>query len=290
MKKTIIAFLVSLMSFGIANAKTIDYLVTGTPGGTAYDNAELFVPILEKETGFKFNKVIVDSAVGATIYLKKSKNPSVWIQNTLDHESVGNELQATPESWIGTGWGRAMAFCSNEALDEAVARLKAGKRLTFAVSNSYGQHLIDPLVDVTGTPMKFVPYGSSGKSLKGFVAGDTDMLFTNMPKAVSGVTKNGISCWANTGPTKILDMEPMATLFPEYKYNDIQTFTYLDSANMSESDVATLRAAWQNVLKNEAVAGHIKNKKLFHPSVYGDLTPTEWAAKLDKAGKNWVGK
>jgi len=85
-------------------------------------------------------------------------------------------------------------------------------------------------------------------------------------------------------------MEPMATLFPEYKYNDIQTFTYLDSANMSESDVATLRAAWQNVLKNEAVAGHIKNKKLFHPSVYGDLTPTEWAAKLDKAGKNWVGK
>ena len=290
MKKTIIAFLVSLMTFGIANAKTIDYLVTGTPGGTAYDNAELFVPILEKETGFKFNKVIVDSAVGATIYLKKSKNPSVWIQNTLDHESVGNELQATPESWIGTGWGRAMAFCSNEALDEAVARLKAGKRLTFAVSNSYGQHLIDPLVDVTGTPMKFVPYGSSGKSLKGFVAGDTDMLFTNMPKAVSGVTKNGISCWANTGPTKILDMEPMATLFPEYKYNDIQTFTYLDSANMSESDVATLRAAWQNVLKNEAVAGHIKNKKLFHPSVYGDLTPTEWAAKLDKAGKNWVGQ
>lgn len=290
MKKTIIAFLVSLMTFGIANAKTIDYLVTGTPGGTAYDNAELFIPILEKETGYKFNKVIVDSAVGATIYLKKSKNPSVWIQNTLDHESVGNELQATPESWIGTGWGRAMAFCSNEALDEAVARLKAGKRLTFAVSNSYGQHLIDPLVDVTGTPMKFVPYGSSGKSLKGFVAGDTDMLFTNMPKAVSGVTKNGISCWANTGPTKILDMEPMATLFPEYKYNDIQTFTYLDSANMSESDVATLRAAWQNVLKNEAVAGHIKNKKLFHPSVYGDLTPTEWAAKLDKAGKNWVGK
>ena len=290
MKKTIIAFLVSLMSFGIANAKTIDYLVTGTPGGTAYDNAELFVPILEKETGFKFNKVIVDSAVGATIYLKKSKNPSVWIQNTLDHESPGNELQATAESWIGTGWGRAMAFCSNEALDEAVARLKAGKRLTFAVSNSYGQHLIDPLVDVTGTPMKFVPYGSSGKSLKGFVAGDTDMLFTNMPKAVSGVTKNGISCWANTGPTKILDMEPMADLFPDYKCNDIQTFTYLDSANMSESDVATLRAAWQNVLKDEAVAGHIKNKKLFHPSVYGDLTATEWAAKLDKAGKNWVGK
>ena len=59
---------------------------------------------------------------------------------------------------------------------------------------------------------------------------------------------------------------------------------------MSESDVATLRAAWQNVLKDEAVAGHIKNKKLFHPSVYGDLTATEWAAKLDKAGKNWVGK
>ena len=62
-----------------------------------------------------------------------------------------------------------MAFCSNDTLAEAVKKLKAGKRLTFAVSNSYGQHLIDPLVAVTGTPMKFVPYGSSGKSLKGFV-------------------------------------------------------------------------------------------------------------------------
>jgi hypothetical protein len=290
MKKIIVAFFVSFLTLTSANAKTIDYLVTGTPGGTAYDNAELFIPILEKETGYKFKKIIVDSAVGATIYLKKSKNPSVWIQNTLDHESVGNELRASSESWLGTGWGRAMAFCSNDSLDGAVAKLKAGKRLTFAVSNSYGQHLIDPLVSVTGTPMKFVPYGSSGKSLKGFVAGDTDMLFTNMPKAVSGVTKNGISCWANTGPTKILDMEPMADLFPEYKYNDIQTFTYLDSANMSQSDVAKLRAAWQNVLKSENVAGHITKKKLFHPSVYGQLSPTEWAAKLDKAGKNWVGK
>lgn len=223
MKKIIVAFFVSFLTLTSANAKTIDYLVTGTPGGTAYDNAELFIPLLEKETGYKFKKIIVDSSVGATIYLKKSKNPSIWIQNTLEHETVGNELKAGSESWLGTGWGRAMAFCSNDSLDEAVAKLKAGKRLTFAVSNSYGQHLIDPLVSVTGTPMKFVPYGSSGKSLKGFVAGDTDMLFTNMPKAVSGVTKNGISCWANTGPTKILDMEPMADLFPEYKYNDIQT-------------------------------------------------------------------
>ena len=290
MKKTIIAFFVSLMTFTSVNAKTIDYLVTGTPGGTAYDNAELFIPILERETGYKFNKIIVDSTVGATIYLKTSKNPSVWIQNTLEHETVGNELHASPESWIGTGWGRAMAFCSNDSLDVAVSKLKAGKRLTFAVSNSYGQHLIDPLVEVTGTPMKFVPYGSSGKSLKGFVAGDTDMLFTNMPKAVSGVTKNGISCWANTGPTKILDMEPMADLFPDYKYNDIQTFTYLDSANMSKSDVAKLRAAWVNVLKDGSVTGHIEKKKLFHPSVYGDLDSTGWSAILDKAGKSWVGK
>ena len=290
LKKIIIATMMMLGSIGIANAKTIDYLVTGTPGGTAYDNAELFIPLLEKETGYKINKVIVDSSVGATIYLKTSKNPSIWIQNSLEHETVGNELKASAQSWIGTGWGRAMAFCSNDTLAEAVARLKAGKRLTFAVSNSYGQHLIDPLVEVTGTPMKFVPYGSSGKSLKGFVAGDTDMLFTNMPKAVSGVTKNGISCWANTGPTKILDMEPMSDLFPEYKYNDIQTFTYLDSANMSASDVEKFRAAWGNVLKDESVSGHIEKKKLFHPSVYGDLSPADWASKLDKAGKNWVGK
>ena len=290
MKKIIIAFFVSIMTLTSANAKTIDYLVTGTAGGTAYDNASLFIPLLEKETGYKFKKIIVDSSVGATIYLKKSKNPSIWIQNTLEHETVGNELIASAESWLGTGWGRAMAFCSNDSLDQAVAKLKAGNRLTFAVSNSYGQHLIDPLVSVTGTPMKFVPYGSSGKSLKGFVAGDTDMLFTNMPKAVSGVAKNGISCWANTGPTKILDMEPMADLFPEYKYNDIQTFTYLDSAKMSKSDVAKFRAAWENVLKDESVAGHIEKKKLFHPSVYGKLSSSEWASKLDKAGKNWVGK
>jgi len=290
MKKTLITFFVSLMLFKSVSAKTIDYLVTGTPGGTAYDNAELFIPILERETGYKFNKIIVDSTVGATIYLKKSKNPSVWIQNTLEHETVGNELQATPDTWIGTGWGRAMAFCSNDTLEVAVQKLKAGKRLTFAVSNSYGQHLIDPLSEVTGTPMKFVPYGSSGKSLTGFVAGDTDMLFTNMPKALSGVKNNGISCWANTGPTKILDMEPMRNIFPEYKYNDLETFTYLDSANMSESDVAKLRSAWARLLNDESVAGHITKNQLSHPASYGELDSAGWSAILDKAGKNWVGK
>ena len=136
--------------------------------------------------------------------------------------------------------------------------------------------------------MKFIPYGSSGKSLKGFVAGDTDMLYTNMPKAVSGVTKNGISCWANTGPTKILDMVPMKDLFPEYKYNDIQTFTYLDSANMNFLDVRKFRKAWINVMKSDTITAHIKNKKLFHPDLYGENP--NWVEIVDKAGKNWVGK
>lgn len=288
MKKALQLCIMILMMMSFANAKTIDYLVNGTPGGTAYDNAEMIIPILEKETGYKINKIIVDSCVGATIYMKSSKNPTIWIMNTLNHEDQGCSQQATKESFIGSAWGRAMAFCSMDSLDEAVAKLKAGNRLTFAVSNSYGQHMIDPLVQVTGTPMKFVPYGSSGKALKGFLAGDTDMMYTNMPKAVSGVTKNGISCWANTGPAKILDMVPMRDLFPEYKYNDIQTFTYLDSANLSKEELKVFRKAWSGVLSSDVISGHIKQKKLFHPDVYGS-TP-DWVAILDKAGKNWAGK
>lgn len=288
MRNILLSCMMMLMTMSFANAKTIDYLVNGTPGGTAYDNAEMIIPTLEKETGYKINKVIVDSCVGATLYLKTSKNPSIWIQNSLNHEDAGCDLQASDESFIGMAWGRAMAFCSMDDIATAMNKLKAGKRLTFAVSNSYGQHLIDPLVEVTGTPMKFVPYGSSGKSLKGFVAGDTDMLYTNMPKAVSGVTKNGISCWANTGPTKILDMEPMADLFPDYKYNDVQTFTYLDSANLSKSDVAKFRQAWSAVLASDVISGHIEKKKLFHPDVYG--SNPDWVSIVDKAGKSWVGK
>ena len=288
MRNILLSCMMMLMTMSFANAKTIDYLVNGTPGGTAYDNAEMIIPTLEKETGYKINKVIVDSCVGATLYLKTSKNPSIWIQNSLNHEDAGCDLQASDESFIGMAWGRAMAFCSMDDIATAMNKLKAGKRLTFAVSNSYGQHLIDPLVEVTGTPMKFVPYGSSGKSLKGFVAGDTDMLYTNMPKAVSGVTKNGISCWANTGPTKILDMEPMADLFPNYKYNDVQTFTYLDSANLSKSDVAKFRQAWSAVLASDVISGHIEKKKLFHPDVYG--SNPDWVSIVDKAGKSWVGK
>ena len=54
MKKIIVALFVSFLTLTSANAKTIDYLVTGTPGGTAYDNTELFLRILEKETGYTF--------------------------------------------------------------------------------------------------------------------------------------------------------------------------------------------------------------------------------------------
>mgnify|MGYP001158424158 CR=1 FL=1 len=287
MKKILLTLAFLLFSFSNVQAKqNLDYLIMGTPGGTAYDNAELFVPLLEKQ-GYKVNKIIVDSCVGGTIYMKKSKNPTIWIQNTLEHETPGCDLEATDKTLIGVGWGRAMAFCSNEDLTAAVSRLKAGDRITFAVSNSYGQHLIDPLVEVTGTPMKFVPYGSSGKSVKGFLAGDTDMLFTNMPKAVKAVKTNGLSCWANTGPQQILDMVPMKDIFPDYKYNDIQTFTYLDSLNLSKKETKKLRKAWAKVLQEDTVVAHIEKKKLFHPDGYGEI---DWAAQLNKAGLNWVGK
>jgi len=292
MKKLIISCMMMLMaSFGlttVAKAKTIDYLVLGTPGGSMYDNAEIFVPLLEKETGYKINKVVVESCLGASIYLKKSKNPTLWIHASLLHEEAGCELQAQEDTLIGVSWSKAMAFCSMDDLDTAISRLKGGKRLTFAVSNSYGQHLIDPLVKVTGTPMKFVPYGSSGKSLTGYVAGDTDMLYTNMPKAISGVNNNGISCWMTTGPSKVMDMEPMKDIFPEYKYNDLTTFTYLDSANMSKSDVKKFRAAWKNVQKSEPVLNKIEKNKLFSAAMYGDNP--DWIAILDKSGKAWVGK
>ena len=193
MKKIIASCIMFLMSLSVANAKTIDYLVTGTPGGTSYDNAEMFIPILEKETGYTIKKVIVDSCVGGTIYLKSSKNPSIFITSTLNHEDKGCDMQATEKSFIGTGWGRAMAFCS---------------------------------------------------------------------------------------------MDDMATAV--YKYNDIQTFTYLDSANMNFLDVRKFRKAWINVMKSDTITAHIKNKKLFHPDLYGENP--NWVEIVDKAGKNWVGK
>tara|TARA_B100001057_G_scaffold121388_1_gene120132 strand:- start:2139 stop:3008 length:870 start_codon:yes stop_codon:yes gene_type:complete len=288
MKKIIIAVMMFMGTIGLANAKTIDFLVLGTPGGTAYTNADMFVPLLEKETGYTINKVVVDSCVGGTIHMKKSKNPSIWIMNSLNHEDPGCNLLPTKENFVGMAWGRAMAFCSNDELAVAVNKLKAGKRLTFAVSNSYGQHLIDPLVAVTGTPMKFVPYGSSGKSLKGFVAGDTDMLYTNMPKAVSGVTKNGIKCWANTGPTQILDMVPMTSIFPDYKYADVQTMTYMGSVNLSKSEMKALRTAFASAAQSEVVTGYITKKKLISPSEYGE--DADWVQLVIDAGKKWVGK
>ena len=292
MKKLLLSCMMIIMtSFGltsIAKAKTIDYLVLGTPGGSMYDNAEIFIPLLEAETGYKINKVVVDSCLGASIYLKSSKNPTIWIHASLLHEEAGCELQAKEETFIGVSWSKAMAFCSMDDLDTAVAKLRGGERLTFAVSNSYGQHLIDPLVKITGTPMKFVPYGSSGKSLKGYVAGDTDMLYTNMPKAISGVNKNGISCWLTTGPTKVMDMEPMKDVFPDYKYNDLTTFTYLDSANLSKSDLKKFRAAWKTIQSAESVTNKIAKKKLFSAATYGDNP--DWIAILDASGKAWVGK
>ena len=69
MKKIIIAVMMLMGTIGLANAKTIDFLVLGTPGGTAYTNADMFVPLLEKETGYTINKVVVDSCVGGTIHM-----------------------------------------------------------------------------------------------------------------------------------------------------------------------------------------------------------------------------
>ena len=59
---------------------------------------------------------------------------------------------------------------------------------------------------------------------------------------------------------------------------------------MTTADLNKFRKAWMNILKDESVTKHIEKKKLFHPTVYGDLSPEQWASKLDKAGKNWVGK
>lgn len=273
MKKISILVFTFLLALSVQNAnagsKTLDWLVLGTPGGTAYDNADLLIPHFEKQ-GYTINKVGVDSCVGGSIHMKKSKNPTIYVQYTLQHADVGCEsyLQASEKNFIGNGWGRAMAFCSNDKLADAVAKLKAGKRLTFAVSNSYGQHLIDPLAADTGTPMKFVPYGSSGKSVTGFLAGDTDMLYTNMPKAISAIKNNNVSCWANTGPTQILDMVPMVSLFPNYKYAGLQVYTYINSNNLSDAEVNELRQAWANIITSSEISDYIEKQQLVNPKDY----------------------
>jgi hypothetical protein len=288
MKKILISLMIVLGLFSqsvYAQGKTYDWLVMGTPGGTAYDNAELIIPQLEKQ-GIKINKIIVDSCVGGSIYMKKSKNPTIYIQYTLEHATPGCELQATENSFIGNGWGRAMAFCSNDSLEEAVAKLKGGKRLTFAVSNSYGQHLIDPLAAVTKTPMKFVPYGSSGKSVSGFLAGDTDMLYTNMPKAISAVKKNGVKCWANTGPTKILDMVPMTSLFPDYKYANLQAFTYINGNNLSDADMKNLRSIWNKVITGSVMTEYMEQQQLVNPKDYSKSVKDD-VNLMTEAGLAW---
>lgn len=181
-----------------ASAKEIQIFVPSDEGGTTYQTAQFLVKGLEAK-GIKTKLNVRGDCVNAVGPLFKQKVPTIMPFGSTDMSTKGCAdftVKDVDAKVIAPLFKAVTGLCTMDK-NLKIADLKGLGTIPVAVDSSR----VDDLAKFSkslGFKTKAVVYKSSGSTVKGLIAGDTKLSFTNA-RANKGVVKAGGTCLAVTG-------------------------------------------------------------------------------------------
>lgn len=230
-------------------------------------------------------KIIIpsDPSGGATIRfkaieddLKKAWGDNVEFVWTGNCANGVNTIKNTTGPWISIWWldMNMVDSCKNIptkqqiiAVDSSPFRICVRKdsKLTLKDFTSPGKDIIrlghpSPMQiyqswisgfnSVTNGNIQSVPYNSSGKALKGLIAGDIDAVLISPPNANKLMKNNNGICIASTDPNGESKYNlPALADHVDFKFNILQSFAYYFVGNMDYEDTQKIKDLFVNLTK-----------------------------------------
>lgn len=291
--------------------KPVRIVVPFAPGGTTDILARAMAPELSKAFGQQFivdNRAGAGGNVGAEVVAKSAPDGYTLLMGTVGTHGINRALYAklpydpikdfVPITLVAAV-PNVMVMNADKAKSMGVhnvqdfirvAKANPGKLNMASSGNGTSIHLAGELFkSMTGTYMLHLPYRGSGPALMDMVGGNADVMFDNLPSALSQIKGGKLTALAVTSSTRSSALPDVPTVEeaggPALKgYEASSWFGLLAPAGTPQDIVNRIQ---QEAAKSLATPA-MKERLVAQGAIPGGNTPAEFAKHIDSEHKKWA--
>jgi tripartite-type tricarboxylate transporter receptor subunit TctC len=289
--------------------KPVKIVVPFAPGGTTDILARAMAPELSRAFGQSFivdNRAGAGGNVGADIVAKSPADGYTLLMGTVGTHGINkalyNKLPFDPQKDFAPitlvagvpnvmvmNADRAKALGINTVADFIkYAKANPGKLSMASSGNGTSIHLAGELFKSrTGIFMSHIPYRGSGPALLDLVAGNTDVMFDNLPSALPQIKAGKLKAFAVTSAERsaaVPDLPTIAEAAGLKGFDASSWFGLLAPAGTPPDIINRIQQETAKALASPAV----KEKLLAQGAIPGGNTPQEFAKMIDAEHVKWA--
>ena len=223
-----------------AHATEVVFNVPSQAGRITHEFDQVISPVLIKE-GIKVNTELTGNCAKGYQQFSETTKPTVMLMYNGYIATAECPLNVTKDTLVSTVLSGVIAVCAKPGFENPIDAIRQQKSVTIGLG---GADYPIPVVKNLNANFKPVVYSSSGDLVRGFAAGDTDFIMTNMLRAGRLMEAGKANCVATTSTEVVLGVAPGTKVFPNWKYNSSMTQIFaIVGRNLSEQDMKNVRAA-----------------------------------------------
>jgi tripartite-type tricarboxylate transporter receptor subunit TctC len=291
--------------------KPVRIVVPFAPGGTTDLLARALAPELSKALGQSFvveNKPGAGGNIGADLVAKSPADGYTILMGTVGTHGINKSLYArmpfdpqkdfapitlvagVPNVMVVNAEKARAANINTVADFVRFTQANPGKLNMASSGNGTSIHLAGELFkSMAGVFMTHLPYGGSGPAVLGLLAGDTDVMFDNLPSALPHIKTGKLKALAVTSAQRSAVLPDVPTVEQAggavlKGYEASSWFGLLAPAGTSADVVNRLHLEVAKALNSPA----IKERLLAQGAIPSGNTPAEFARLIDGEIKKWA--
>ena len=289
--------------------KPVKIVVPFAPGGTTDILARAVAPELSKAFGQTFivdNRAGAGGNLGADIVAKSPADGYTLLMGTVGTHGINKSLYSKmpfdPQKdfapiTLVAGVPNVMVMNADKAKTLGInnvpdfiryAKAHPGQLNMASSGNGTSIHLAGELFkSMTGTFMTHIPYTGSGPAMMGMVSGTVDVMFDNLPSAMSQIKGGKLKAFAVTSSQRSAAMPDLPTIEEAGNLKGFDAsswFGLLAPAGTPADVVLRLQQETAKALSSPA----IKEKLLAQGAIPSGNSPQEFAKFIDNEIRKWA--
>lgn len=289
--------------------KPVRMVVPFAPGGTTDILARAIAPELSRAFGQSFvveNRAGAGGNVGADLVAKSAPDGYTLLMGTVGTHGINKSLYPrlpydpqkdfTPVTLVAgvpnvmvMNADRAKALSINTVTDFIrYAQGNPGKFSMASSGNGTSIHLAGELFKSrTGVFMPHIPYRGSGPALLDLVAGNTDVMFDNLPSAMPQIKAGKLKAFAVTSSQRSAAMSELPTIEEAAGLKGFEAsswFGLLAPAGTPSDIVSRIQQETAKALRTAAISERLQSQG----AIPSGNTPAEFSRLIDAEIVKWA--